>query len=950
MLCAVTSLIANTYSFRPYSIKQPNGSLVDCFVSGDEYFNWIHDKDGYTIIQAEDGYFYYGETSGDFVMPGKFRVNEIDPNLVGLKKWARISEKEYKRIKARYEQKDSRTAKAPHTGILNNIVVYIKFVDDAEFENNRQYFDDKFNLIPGASLKSYFQEVSYTQFMVNSTHYPECEMNTNLSYTDSHPRNYFEPYNATTNPNGYSNEGERTYREHTLLRDAMDWIDVNSPVPAGLNIDGDNDGYVDNMCFTIRGGNGAWASLLWAHSWSLFSYNVYINGKQIWKYTFQPETQLDVQTICHEMFHSIGAPDLYHYSYDGLHPVQSWDLMDSGFGHMGAYMKWKYANQSWIAGIPEITVSGTYTLNPLSSSTNNCFKIASQNSTSEFFVVEYRKKTGIFEGTLPGSGLVVYRIDPAVSGNSDGPPDEVYIYRPDGTTNENGNPYSAYFSLESGRTAINNGSNPGSFLQNGAPGGLDISNVTSAGNTISFTVGINTVEAPSYLSATAVSPSQIDLHWLKNNSNDNVLLAWNTSPVFGNPVAGTVYSPGNTIIGGGNVLYSGADSAFSQVGLTSSTTYYYKLWSLSAGNAYSYGINQDATTLCNNTALPYSQNFYSEILPSCWSTQYSGTDAENSWSLSQTTNAGGLPFELKSSYQEVNNGVTRVVMPPLFTVDIPQLDLTFRHKLDGYSTGAILRVQSSPDGVNWRNEAWSLASTSSNVGPAIVNTTVTNPSNSATTFIAFTVEGDLYQYDYWYIDDISVSIPITKSLDLKLFLEGLYNGTTMNKARNASGYQFAGNVADQITVELHAATIPYSLVEGPFIVDLNTDGTAAVSIPSHLNASYYIVVKHRNNVETWSSMPVSFSGSSINYDYSSSASQAFGNNQKLIAGNYAFFTGDVNQDGVVDLSDMVMVDNDAVVFLEGYELTDINGDSIINSDDISFIENNASIFVKKVTP
>ena len=46
---------AANYRFLPYTIKQPDGKSIACFVSGDEFFNWLHDKDGYTIIQGEDG-------------------------------------------------------------------------------------------------------------------------------------------------------------------------------------------------------------------------------------------------------------------------------------------------------------------------------------------------------------------------------------------------------------------------------------------------------------------------------------------------------------------------------------------------------------------------------------------------------------------------------------------------------------------------------------------------------------------------------------------------------------------------------------------------------------------------------------------------------------------------------------------------------------------------------
>ena len=70
-----------------------------------------------------------------------------------------------------------------------------------------------------------------------------------------------------------------------------------------------------------------------------------------------------VGVLCHEMFHSLGAPDLYHYTSDGISPVGSWDLMENNANppqHMGAYMKYKYGN--WISTIPTISTSGTYTL------------------------------------------------------------------------------------------------------------------------------------------------------------------------------------------------------------------------------------------------------------------------------------------------------------------------------------------------------------------------------------------------------------------------------------------------------------------------------------------------------------------------------------------------------------------------------------------------------------
>ncbi len=76
------------------------------------------------------------------------------------------------------------------------------------------------------------------------------------------------------------------------------------------------------------------------------------------------------------------------------------------------------------------------------------------------------------------------------NGNANGPPDEVYAYRPNGTLTANGSPLQAHYCLEVGRTAINNNTNPSPFLYDGLQGGLNISNVGSYQDSIiSFTLG-----------------------------------------------------------------------------------------------------------------------------------------------------------------------------------------------------------------------------------------------------------------------------------------------------------------------------------------------------------------------------------------------------------------------------------------------------------------------------
>jgi M6 family metalloprotease-like protein len=436
------------------------------------------------------------------LVPTSFVVGKYDPALEGLSPNLNLSPEEIYEIRQRFlKQTEDEIGgmslhNAPTTGAINNLVVFIRFSNEnaSVFTKSTSEYNSMLNSsTSGAnSLYNYYREVSYNQLSVNSSLFPT-PGTTIISYQDSQPRGYYQPYNASTNPIGYTGGDDGTMRrerEHTLLRNAINYINGLGQFPSAANIDRDNDGYVDSVTFVVSGSPNGWSSLLWPHMWALYTYDVRIQGKQIWEYALQLESMIHAGVLAHEMFHVLGAPDLYrYYNYD--EPVGPWDLMavNSDISpHMGCYMKYKYGG--WINSIPQIG-SGTYTLNSLTSSTNNCYKIASPNSSTEFFIVEYRNKaSSVFENSAPDSGLLVYRINTEVSwGNADGPPDEVYIFRPGGTPSADGNIYQANFSQSVGRTRINDTTDPYSFLSNGSLGGLNLCDVGMSGATIDFHLG-----------------------------------------------------------------------------------------------------------------------------------------------------------------------------------------------------------------------------------------------------------------------------------------------------------------------------------------------------------------------------------------------------------------------------------------------------------------------------
>ncbi len=280
---------------------------------------------------------------------------------------------------------------------------------------------------------------------------------------------------------------------------------------------------------------------------------------------------------------------------------------------------------------------------------------------------------------------------------------------------------------------------------------------------ISCVAGV--VANPAAFSATPSSTTQIDLAWTKNASANNVMVVWASSATFGTPVNGTVYTPGSTLPGGGTVLYRGNGTTYNHTSLSPSTTYFYKAFSYNGTNEYSTGLTTDATTLCGVFTLPLNESFASSIMPTCWTTEISGTGT-NSWSVANSTYAGGTPYEIKNMYQQLNPGTTRLVTPPINTIGMLMLNLSFKHMIDGYGTGTTFKIQTSQNGSTWVDESWYIAGSASNVGPETVNTTILYNVNSPTTYIAFTIDGDLYQYDYWNIDDISITGVVLNTLSV----------------------------------------------------------------------------------------------------------------------------------------------------------------------------------------
>ena len=77
-------------------LTQPDGQVINCFASGDEFYNYLHDANGFTIVLDDKGYYVYATKDAEGkVIPTSYIVNSVDPASVGLQPYAKISAKEY---------------------------------------------------------------------------------------------------------------------------------------------------------------------------------------------------------------------------------------------------------------------------------------------------------------------------------------------------------------------------------------------------------------------------------------------------------------------------------------------------------------------------------------------------------------------------------------------------------------------------------------------------------------------------------------------------------------------------------------------------------------------------------------------------------------------------------------------------------------------------------------
>ncbi len=203
-----------------------------------------------------------------------------------------------------------------------------------------------------------------------------------------------------------------------------------------------------------------------------------------------------------------------------------------------------------------------------------------------------------------------------------------------------------------------------------------------------------------------------------------------------------------------------------------------------------------------------------------------------------------------------------------------------------------------------------------------------------------------YYYKAFSYDGYAYSTGLTANattftqftLSLTALIEGFYDHTSDVM------------ISDTISVELRNASSPFSLVEQKKMI-LSSLGTGIANFTSLIDgAPYYLILKHRNSLETWSSSGNAFNGAVLNYNFTTDSAKAYGFKMIKKGTKWCIYSGDVNQDGVVNSSDLTSIYNDVQNYSLGYLSTDITGDSFVDLYDLTISENNMFNSVSKSTP
>jgi uncharacterized repeat protein (TIGR01451 family) len=163
-------------------------------------------------------------------------------------------------------------------------------------------------------------------------------------------------------------------------------------------------------------------------------------------------------------------------------------------------------------------------------------------------------------------------------------------------------------------------------------------------------------------------------------------------------------------------------------------------------------LNVKINEITGEPATIFSENFSglsTREIPMGW------TNTSSNWGAYNSNYADGISSpEMRFYWSPSTVDTIRLYTYPIDTIGFSILNLNFKHYIDHYDEPYTLRVQTSTNGILW-SDVWTIEPTSS-IGPETIEISLTSADGvgSDTLYISWTFDGDSYNINEWYVDDI----------------------------------------------------------------------------------------------------------------------------------------------------------------------------------------------------
>lgn len=200
----------------------------------------------------------------------------------------------------------------------------------------------------------------------------------------------------------------------------------------------------------------------------------------------------------------------------------------------------------------------------------------------------------------------------------------------------------------------------------------------------------------------------------------------------------------------------------------------------------------------------FSQSYLNEDFSGAWMPEgWTAEGVPNQWSRSNSNNAGGQAPEAKFSWVQQNT-TSRLISPVMDLTEASDLILSFRHMYDFYSNGPTIGAAFRVGEGEWE-VLWQKTPTTS-VGPEQIMVEMAGVNQSNVQICLF-ISGNLYNVNYWYIDDVKVKTPF--DVDVALVKVDVSPYIPIN-----SSFQLKGMVVNEGINPITSFDVLYSINEG----------------------------------------------------------------------------------------------------------------------------------------